>query len=53
MEALLVLERYFPGAGGRPGGHCWAGLAGHKAGFMGPKGKAEDLLGLSTVSYPS
>ena len=32
---------------------CWAGLAGHEAGLMGPKGKGEDLLGLSTASYPA
>ena len=30
---------------------CWAGLAGHKAGLVGPKGKGEDLLGLSNVLY--
>ena len=32
---------------------CWAGLAGQEAGLMGLKGKAENLLGLTIVSYPA
>ena len=32
---------------------CWAGLVGHEAGLVGPKGKAKNFLGVSTVSYPA